>query len=85
MDKSILEIKRSISSKESTSGSFLDVLGDSIRFSGLSFMYFSNIKNSKKLLKPEIILDCEVEFSSLEISCKNPLISSEFTSKGFLV
>ena len=58
MDKSILEIKRSISSKESTSGSFLDVLGDSISFSGLSFMYFSNIKNSKKLLKPEITLDC---------------------------
>ncbi len=39
------------------SGSFLEILGDSINDKGLFEIYFSKIKYSKKLLNPDIILD----------------------------
>ena len=69
-DRSMLEINSSISFVDNVSGSFLEVLGDSISLSGLLVIYFSKIRNSKKLLKPEIILDCEDEFNVFETTTK---------------
>ena len=64
------------------SGSFLEILGDSINDNGLFEIYFSKIKYSKKLLKPDIILDWEEGLMDLDIEYINSLIMSGETFKG---
>ena len=75
-------IKLSISSVDKVSGNCFLIFGVSNSFVGLFSKFVSNCKKLKKLLRPEIILDWDDAFTSLEIVKTNFFNSLCFMFSG---